>query len=210
VLLSPRNYFLYTPLLPAVAAGTMEERSIVEPVRSIMAGKVWLVMVDVGMRTVHAVLAVTQHHMHGQPELCCRSLILHTLQGTFYEAQCTKIDPVRKEVSACFPRASDGACTDPFTLSYDVLIVAVRAASSSGFGAGWLGDQASGWCGHIGGTSCAHSACHASAAAAAACHFPSGWQRQQHVWRARCGGALLLPQVTGGRPRPEAAHQRLL
>jgi hypothetical protein len=30
----------YTPLLPAVAVGTMEEGSIVEPVRKILAGKV--------------------------------------------------------------------------------------------------------------------------------------------------------------------------
>ena len=41
-LVSPRNYFLYTPLLPAVATGTVEERSIVEPIRRIMAGKVLL------------------------------------------------------------------------------------------------------------------------------------------------------------------------
>ncbi len=41
-LVSPRNYFLYTPLLPAVATGTVEERSIVEPIRRIMAGKVRL------------------------------------------------------------------------------------------------------------------------------------------------------------------------
>jgi NADH:ubiquinone reductase (non-electrogenic) len=39
VVLSPRNYFLYTPLLPAVAAGTCEERSIVEPVRNLVAPK---------------------------------------------------------------------------------------------------------------------------------------------------------------------------
>ena len=39
-LVSPRNYFLYTPLLPAVCTGTVEERSIVEPIRRIMAGKV--------------------------------------------------------------------------------------------------------------------------------------------------------------------------
>lgn len=39
VLISPRNYFLYTPLLPAVATGTMEERSIVEPIRNICNGK---------------------------------------------------------------------------------------------------------------------------------------------------------------------------
>lgn len=39
VVVSPRNYFLYTPLLPAVATGTMEERSIVEPVRNQILGK---------------------------------------------------------------------------------------------------------------------------------------------------------------------------
>lgn len=39
ILVSPRNYFLYTPLLPAVATGTMEERSIVEPIRHITRGK---------------------------------------------------------------------------------------------------------------------------------------------------------------------------
>ncbi|KAK9812482.1 hypothetical protein WJX73_003352 [Symbiochloris irregularis] len=39
ILVSDRTYFLYTPLLPAAATGTVEERSIVEPVRRIMAGK---------------------------------------------------------------------------------------------------------------------------------------------------------------------------
>lgn len=38
-LISPRNYFLYTPLLPAVATGTIEDRSIVEPVRRIIKDK---------------------------------------------------------------------------------------------------------------------------------------------------------------------------
>eukprot|EP00775_Hariotina_reticulata_P004476 gene4476-4730_t len=39
VVVSPRNYFLYTPLLPAVAVGTIEERSIVDPVRNLVFGK---------------------------------------------------------------------------------------------------------------------------------------------------------------------------
>lgn len=34
--ISPRGYFLYSPLLPAAAAGTIETRSIVEPVRSFL------------------------------------------------------------------------------------------------------------------------------------------------------------------------------
>lgn len=32
-MVSPRNYFLFTPLLPGVTVGTNEERSIVEPIR---------------------------------------------------------------------------------------------------------------------------------------------------------------------------------
>lgn len=34
--LSPRNYFAFTPLLPSVTCGTVEARSVVEPVRRII------------------------------------------------------------------------------------------------------------------------------------------------------------------------------
>ena len=36
---SPRNYFLFTPLLPSVAVGTTEPRSIMEPVRNLISKK---------------------------------------------------------------------------------------------------------------------------------------------------------------------------
>ena len=36
---SPRNYFLYTPLLPSTITGLVEERSIVEPMRNLVKGK---------------------------------------------------------------------------------------------------------------------------------------------------------------------------
>lgn len=39
VLISPRNYFLYTPLLPSAATGAVESRAIVEPVRARLSGK---------------------------------------------------------------------------------------------------------------------------------------------------------------------------
>lgn len=32
---SPHNYFLFTPLLPSITCGTVEARSIVEPIRCI-------------------------------------------------------------------------------------------------------------------------------------------------------------------------------
>ena len=34
---SPENYFLFTPLLPSVTVGTVEGRSITEPIRKILA-----------------------------------------------------------------------------------------------------------------------------------------------------------------------------
>ncbi|KAL8467886.1 hypothetical protein ACS0TY_031216 [Phlomoides rotata] len=37
--ISPRNYFAFTPLLPSVTCGTVEPRSIVEPVRNIVRYK---------------------------------------------------------------------------------------------------------------------------------------------------------------------------
>ena len=39
VVVSPRNYFLYTPLLPGVATGAIETRSIVESIRKPIAEK---------------------------------------------------------------------------------------------------------------------------------------------------------------------------
>lgn len=36
VVISPRNYFLFTPLLPSCTTGTIEHRSIMEPIRSIL------------------------------------------------------------------------------------------------------------------------------------------------------------------------------
>ncbi|KAM1562169.1 hypothetical protein ACFX1Z_005206 [Malus domestica] len=35
-IISPRNYFAFTPLLPSVTCGTVEARSIVEPIRNIV------------------------------------------------------------------------------------------------------------------------------------------------------------------------------
>lgn len=39
VVISPRNYFLFTPLLPSCTTGTIEHRSIMEPIRTILQQK---------------------------------------------------------------------------------------------------------------------------------------------------------------------------
>ena len=38
-IVSPTNYFLFTPLLPSVTVGTVEGRSIAEPIRKILSRK---------------------------------------------------------------------------------------------------------------------------------------------------------------------------
>jgi NADH:ubiquinone reductase (non-electrogenic) len=40
VVISPRNYFLFTPLLPSCTTGTIEHRSIMEPIRNFLRHKV--------------------------------------------------------------------------------------------------------------------------------------------------------------------------
>ncbi|KAM7222395.1 Pyridine nucleotide-disulfide oxidoreductase domain containing protein [Rhypophila decipiens] len=39
IVISPRNYFLFTPLLPSCTTGTIEHRSIMEPVRTILRSR---------------------------------------------------------------------------------------------------------------------------------------------------------------------------
>lgn len=39
VVISPRNYFLFTPLLPSCTTGLIEHRSIMEPIRNILRQK---------------------------------------------------------------------------------------------------------------------------------------------------------------------------
>lgn len=39
IVISPRNYFLFTPLLPSCTTGTVEHRSIMEPIRGIIRHK---------------------------------------------------------------------------------------------------------------------------------------------------------------------------
>jgi len=36
IVISPRNFFLFTPLLPSCTTGTIEHRSIMEPIRNIL------------------------------------------------------------------------------------------------------------------------------------------------------------------------------
>jgi hypothetical protein len=49
--------------------------------------------------------------------------VLACVQGRYFEAVCTGIDPLNKTVTACFP--ADDADKDCFTLHYDMLVIGV-------------------------------------------------------------------------------------
>lgn len=82
--ISPRNHFLFTPLLPGTTVGTLEFRSIIEPIR------------------------------HARSNM------------TFYHAAATGLDPALRQVPC--RGAAEG---DPFTVSYDILVIAVGAVSNT-------------------------------------------------------------------------------
>lgn len=39
IVISPRSYFLFTPLLPSCATGLVEQHSLMEPIRNFLKGK---------------------------------------------------------------------------------------------------------------------------------------------------------------------------
>ncbi|KFY14476.1 hypothetical protein V491_06037, partial [Pseudogymnoascus sp. VKM F-3775] len=92
IVVSPRNYFLFTPLLPSCTTGTIEHRSIMEPIRSVLR---------------HKEAAVT-----------------------FYEAEASHIDPVRKTVSIANNSEIKGSSAKT-EVSYDKLVIAVGAENAT-------------------------------------------------------------------------------
>ncbi|KAH6780578.1 dehydrogenase B4 [Perilla frutescens var. hirtella] len=70
---SPRNYFAFTPLLPSVTNGTVEARSIVEPIRNIVRKKNF----DVQFREAECYKIDTQNK-----KVHCRSNQENNLGGT--------------------------------------------------------------------------------------------------------------------------------
>ncbi|KAI8388845.1 uncharacterized protein BYT42DRAFT_611843 [Radiomyces spectabilis] len=92
VVVSPRNYFLFTPLLPSCTVGTVDVRSIVEPVRFITRHKSRVVKV--------------------------------------YEAECTEIDPEKKEITIIDNSEVKGS-QEISTLPYDYLVIGVGATNQT-------------------------------------------------------------------------------
>ncbi|KAA8496574.1 External alternative NAD(P)H-ubiquinone oxidoreductase B1, mitochondrial [Porphyridium purpureum] len=119
VCVSPRNYFLMTPLLPSVAVGTVETRTVCESLRSMLVGKK-IKFYEAECQEIDpkrkVIVCGENHKVHGD-------------LGTMRESD----KDVSKVVAKSSSRAiADSTRTRPsFELEYDYLIVAVGAENQT-------------------------------------------------------------------------------
>ncbi|CAF4373884.1 unnamed protein product, partial [Adineta steineri] len=112
VCVSPRNYFLMTPLLPSVSVGTVETRTVIESIRSLVGPKIKYVeahCVDVDTKT---------------KVITCNSDGTNTVsRGDDVK---TLLEPSKRAGGASSRIIKDSARTRPqFDMKYDILVVAV-------------------------------------------------------------------------------------
>ncbi|XP_057792446.1 external alternative NAD(P)H-ubiquinone oxidoreductase B4, mitochondrial-like [Salvia miltiorrhiza] len=124
---SPRNYFAFTPLLPSVTNGTVEARSIVEPIRNIVRKKKFDVQfreaecykIDTKNKKVHC-KSIQQNNIGGSEEFTvdydylviamgARSNTFNTpgvVEHTHFLKEIEDAQKIRKTVIDCFEKAS--------------------------------------------------------------------------------------------------------
>lgn len=119
VVVSPRNYFLYTPLLPSTITGLVEERSIVEPMRSLVKGK--------GKFVEAAVLDVDPENK----VLTCEKTYCSVCEAKAKKRGQGKPENTSAAVGDLAAAAKQDLDHDHvFKLSYDVLVVAVGSVTA--------------------------------------------------------------------------------
>ncbi|KAL1560709.1 External alternative NAD(P)H-ubiquinone oxidoreductase B4, mitochondrial [Salvia divinorum] len=126
-IVSPRNYFAFTPLLPSVTNGTVEARSIVEPIRNIVRKKQFDVQfreaecykIDTKNKKVHC-KSTQQNNVGGSDEFTvdydylviamgARSNTFNTpgvVEHTHFLKEIEDAQKIRKTVIDCFEKAS--------------------------------------------------------------------------------------------------------
>ncbi|XP_077220270.1 external alternative NAD(P)H-ubiquinone oxidoreductase B1, mitochondrial-like [Tasmannia lanceolata] len=124
---SPRNYFAFTPLLPSVTCGTVESRSIVEPIRNIIKKKsgdikFWeaeCVKIDAKNKKIHCHFN-NEMHLEGNEDflveydvlviaLGARSNTFNTpgvIEHCHFLKEIEDAQKIRRSIIDCFERAS--------------------------------------------------------------------------------------------------------
>ncbi|XP_042067960.1 external alternative NAD(P)H-ubiquinone oxidoreductase B4, mitochondrial-like [Salvia splendens] len=126
-IVSPRNYFAFTPLLPSVTNGTVEARSIIEPIRNIVRKKAFDVQfreaecykIDTKNKKVHC-KSTQQNNVGGSEDFTvdydylviamgARSNTFNTpgvVEHTHFLKEIEDAQKIRKTVIDCFEKAS--------------------------------------------------------------------------------------------------------
>ncbi|PKA53550.1 NAD(P)H dehydrogenase B2, mitochondrial [Apostasia shenzhenica] len=115
--ISPRNYFAFTPLLPSVTCGTVEARSVVEPIRRIIR-KLDIVSFDIVKVAADLIFS-----------FCSSRQKVGKIK--FWEAECFKIDPTSKIIHCRSTAVTNPVGTDEFVVDYDYLVIAVGAQANT-------------------------------------------------------------------------------
>ncbi|CAF1330259.1 unnamed protein product [Adineta steineri] len=118
ICVSPRNYFLMTPLLPSVSVGTVETRTVIESIRSLVGPRVKFVEatcinVDPKAKTI----------------TCNNNGEQNVSRGDDVK---TIVAPPSRESGASSRIIKDSARTRPqFDMKYDILVVAVGSENNT-------------------------------------------------------------------------------
>ncbi|CAL5411149.1 unnamed protein product [Camellia sinensis] len=119
--ISPRNYFAFTPLLPSVTCGTVEARSIVEPIRKIIRKLKTDMCIGPTELDWFPISEKAQFHAHGVCE-SFKHMDIH-----YWEAECLKIDAQNKKVYCQSNQDNNLNGKKDFVVEYDYLVIAIGA-----------------------------------------------------------------------------------
>jgi len=125
VVVSPRNHFLFTPLLASASVGTLEFRCITEPVRQIRSGFTFYQAtcdaIDFGKKELHLTASLEDHRAsstlpYDQLVIACGAVpntfgIPGVKEHAFFLKEVAHARKIRQRIIECFEFASEPGIT---------------------------------------------------------------------------------------------------
>jgi hypothetical protein len=134
--ISPRNYFLFTPMLAGASVGTVDVRSITEPIRAVRKNSICIVVCTgrgffLLLFLVSCWLTIYLDSFFLSPTCVC--VFQFNRHANYLEARASSIDTSARTISCQGVLCStDGACEiSEFAVPYDRLVVAVGARTNT-------------------------------------------------------------------------------